>query len=181
MLLLQIVGNGYDKEMFYTDGRVKQAYRNYVYMLLHRPNTYTGIQYKDDPTIFSIELMVGPCCYRLHLCQGPKLHFWYAAEKSPQSAEGMGACLAMTAAHLICHVIGTVSDQVYLSKAFRQQPLMRFQCVQNEPHTTDLYERNRGWAPGQLVRNWIWEMAAFVKSIDGNHMVRTAKQIRFAC
>ena len=57
-LLLQIVGHGYDKEMFYTDGRVKQAYKNYVHMLLTRTNTYTGVQYKDDPTIFSIELMV---------------------------------------------------------------------------------------------------------------------------
>ena len=42
---------------------------------------------------------------------------------------------------------------------------------QNEPHTRDLYEHNRGWAPGQLVRNWLWEMAAYVKNFDGNHMV----------
>ena len=58
LLLLQIVGNGYDKEMFYTDNRVKQAYKNYVYMLLTRTNIYTGVQYKNDPTIFSVELMV---------------------------------------------------------------------------------------------------------------------------
>ncbi|CAL5219410.1 g1238 [Coccomyxa viridis] len=99
----EIVGNGYDKEMFYTDSRVKQAYKNYVYMLLTRTNSYTGVQYKNDPTIFSVELM-------------------------------------------------------------------------NEPHTTDLYERNRGWPPGQLVRNWIWEMAAYVKSVDGNHMVSTGEE-----
>lgn len=60
MLLVQIVGYGYDKEMFYTDSRVKQAYRNYVYMLLNRVNTYTGVQYKNDATIFSFELMVRP-------------------------------------------------------------------------------------------------------------------------
>jgi len=60
MLLVQIVGYGYDKEMFYTDSRVKQAYRNYVYMLLNRINTYTGVQYKNDATIFSFELMVRP-------------------------------------------------------------------------------------------------------------------------
>ncbi len=59
-LLLQIVGNGYDNEMFYTDSRVKQAYKNYVYMLLTRTNSYTGVQYKNDPTIFSVELMVWP-------------------------------------------------------------------------------------------------------------------------
>ena len=63
--LLQIVGTGYPKEMFYTDSRVKQAYRNYVHMLLTRTNTYTGVQYRDDPTIFSIELMVRPAPYTL--------------------------------------------------------------------------------------------------------------------
>lgn len=67
VLLLQIVGHGYDKEIFYTDGRVKQAYKNYIYMLLTRTNTYTGIQYKNDPTIFSVELMVRPCQYNLHI------------------------------------------------------------------------------------------------------------------
>ena len=43
--------------------------------------------------------------------------------------------------------------------------------MQNEPHTRDLYEISRGMPPGQLARNWLWEMAAFVKSVDSNHMV----------
>ena len=66
--LLQIVGTGYPKEMFYTDNRVKQAYRNYVYMLLMRINTYTGVQYRNDPTIFSFELMVCPASLQFACC-----------------------------------------------------------------------------------------------------------------
>lgn len=38
---------------FYTDERVKHAYKDYVAHLVNRINTYTGIQYKDDPYIFS--------------------------------------------------------------------------------------------------------------------------------
>lgn len=57
---VQIIGTGNAKELFYTDGRVQQAYKNYVYMLLTRTNTYTGVQYRNDPTIFSFELMVRP-------------------------------------------------------------------------------------------------------------------------
>lgn len=49
----QILGQGYDKEMFYTDPRVKQAYMDYVKLLVNRRNTLTGVPYKNDPTIFS--------------------------------------------------------------------------------------------------------------------------------
>ena len=44
-------------------------------------------------------------------------------------------------------------------------------CMQNEPHTRDLYEINRGMLPGKLARDWIYEMSAFIKGIDSNHMV----------
>ncbi len=60
---MQLIYSGAPKELFYTDYNCKQAYMNYVNMLLQRTNTYTGVQYKNDPTIFSFELMVGadPC------------------------------------------------------------------------------------------------------------------------
>ncbi|ADL52789.1 X2-like carbohydrate binding domain-containing protein [Clostridium cellulovorans] len=50
------------KDMFYTNPTIKQYYKNYVNMLLNRTNAYSGIKYKDDPTIFSWELANEPRC-----------------------------------------------------------------------------------------------------------------------
>ncbi len=38
---------------FYTDPRVKQAYKDYVAHLVNRVNVFTGVAYKDDPFIFA--------------------------------------------------------------------------------------------------------------------------------
>jgi endo-1,4-beta-mannosidase len=40
------------KDQFYTDENCRQYYKNAVSKLLNRNNTYTGVQYKDEPTIF---------------------------------------------------------------------------------------------------------------------------------
>lgn len=45
---------------FYTDERVKQAYKDYVTHLVHRVNKFTGIAYKDDPYIFAWNLANEP-------------------------------------------------------------------------------------------------------------------------
>jgi len=81
---------------FYTDETCKTMYRNYVQHFLNRVNTYTGIAYKDDPTIMIWELANEPRC---------------------------------------------------------------------ESDTT-----------GNTLYNWIVEMAAFVKSIDQNHLVSTGEE-----
>ena len=44
---------GLEKEYFYTDSRIRDAYTNYVTMLVTRKNTLTGVVYKNDPTIFA--------------------------------------------------------------------------------------------------------------------------------
>jgi mannan endo-1,4-beta-mannosidase len=88
------VGQGKDKELFYTDPGAKQAYKDYVSMLLNRVNTVTGIKYKDDSVIGFVELM-------------------------------------------------------------------------NEPHTRDNWESNNGIEPGSLVFDWLKEMSTWLKETVG--------------
>ncbi len=45
---------------FYTDERVKQAYKDYVTHLVNRVNKFTGVAYKDDPYIFAWNLANEP-------------------------------------------------------------------------------------------------------------------------
>jgi mannan endo-1,4-beta-mannosidase len=52
---------GLDKhDLFYTDPRVKEAYKGWVSHLIHRKNTLTGRLYRDEPAIFSWELANEP-------------------------------------------------------------------------------------------------------------------------
>ncbi len=81
-----------------------QAYKNYVRKLLTRVNTITGVTYKEDPTIFALELA-------------------------------------------------------------------------NEPRCTDGYERSIGITPGTIIRAWVAEMAAYIRSLDPNHMVSSSEKI----
>lgn len=45
-----------------------------------------------------------------------------------------------------------------------------------QPHTTDNYELNQGKPAGKIVGDWISEMAAYVKSLDGNHLLTTGEE-----
>lgn len=47
-------------DAFYTDERAKRLYRDYVRYVLTRENTYTGVAYRDDPTIMMWELANEP-------------------------------------------------------------------------------------------------------------------------
>lgn len=46
----------------------------------------------------------------------------------------------------------------------------------NEPHTSNRYEQNAGKPPGKIVKDWVWEMAAYVKSVDAKHLVSTGEE-----
>lgn len=68
-------------DQFYTDARIKQDYKNWVTTLLNRTNTITGVQYKNDPTVFSWELANEPRCINASLptsgtCTAATLTTW---------------------------------------------------------------------------------------------------------
>jgi mannan endo-1,4-beta-mannosidase len=54
-------------DQFYTDARIKQDYKNWITKLVNRTNTITGVQYKNDPTIFAWELANEPRCINASL------------------------------------------------------------------------------------------------------------------
>lgn len=100
---------------FYVDEDIKQAYKNWVSYLLNRENSYTGVKYKDDPTIMTWDILNEAGCY--HDASGKQvLTFQEDAENS---------CSYVT------------------------------------------------------VEAWIDEMAAFVKSIDNQHLVSIGAQGHF--
>ena len=45
---------------FYNDPIIQSWFRNYISFVLHRVNSYTGVQYRDDPTILGWELANEP-------------------------------------------------------------------------------------------------------------------------
>ncbi|XP_058076951.1 mannan endo-1,4-beta-mannosidase 1-like [Magnolia sinica] len=47
---------------FYRNAVVKGYYKNHIKTILTRINSFTGVAYKDDPTIFAWELMNEPRC-----------------------------------------------------------------------------------------------------------------------
>ena len=49
-------------DSFYTDPIIRQWYKNWIAHLLNRTNSYTGVPYKDDPTIMTWELANEPRC-----------------------------------------------------------------------------------------------------------------------
>ncbi|KAI9139557.1 glycoside hydrolase superfamily [Paraphysoderma sedebokerense] len=55
-----ILGSGKDKELFYTDKSVQEKYKWYIEQIINRNNSISGVTYKNDPTIFSWEILNEP-------------------------------------------------------------------------------------------------------------------------
>jgi mannan endo-1,4-beta-mannosidase len=52
----------HEHHQFYTDPQVTKGYKDWVAHLVHRKNSVSGAQYRDDPTIFGWELANEPRC-----------------------------------------------------------------------------------------------------------------------
>ncbi len=56
-LLTPKTGKVYEHNDFFTDDSIKNWYKYYVNTILNRRNIYTAMRYKDEPIIFSFELI----------------------------------------------------------------------------------------------------------------------------
>lgn len=54
--------NGAEPMDFYSDKKIIQQYKDHISVITNRKNTVNGIIYKNDPTIFSWNLMNEPRC-----------------------------------------------------------------------------------------------------------------------
>ena len=61
---------------FYTNETIKGWYKDYIKTLLNHENVYTGVKYKDDPTIFSWELANEPRCESDAGCENNTVVKW---------------------------------------------------------------------------------------------------------
>lgn len=59
----------------------------------------------------------------------------------------------------------------YTGLLYSEEPAIFAWELANEPRTSNSYESSRGLKPGGIIKAWISEMAAFVRSLDQNHMV----------
>jgi hypothetical protein len=61
-----------NKTRFYTDPCTRTLFQNYIAYILNRQNKFTGLRYKDDPTILAWELANEPRCQPDDACpDGP--------------------------------------------------------------------------------------------------------------
>ncbi|XP_057953814.1 mannan endo-1,4-beta-mannosidase 2 [Malania oleifera] len=56
------IGLSSSNDSFFFDPTIRQYFKNYIKTVLTRKNTITGIEYRDDPTIFAWELINEPRC-----------------------------------------------------------------------------------------------------------------------
>ena len=71
-----------NKDLFYSSACARSIYQDYVRYVLTRVNTYTGVAYRDDPTILAWELANEPRCENASRCGRGDLLYQWAGEMS---------------------------------------------------------------------------------------------------
>ncbi|BDA44582.1 probable mannan endo-1,4-beta-mannosidase 1 at N-terminal half [Coccomyxa sp. Obi] len=59
---------------------------------------------------------------------------------------------------------------------YRDDPTFFALELANEPRCNDGYEVSHGLKPGTIIRAWVAEMAAYIRSLDPNHMITTGEE-----
>ena len=78
--------------------------------------------------------------------------------------------------HILTRVNTRYKETLGYSLAYRDDPTIMSVELANEPHTQDYYEINQNKRPGDIVYWWLVEMATFVRSVDGNHLISTGEE-----
>ena len=60
--------------------------------------------------------------------------------------------------------------------SYRDDPTIMAIEVMNEPHTQDYYELNRGLPPGEIVFQFLSSIAAYIRSLDPNHLICSGEE-----
>ncbi len=74
-------------------------------------------------------------------------------------------------AHKLLTRVNTITGVTY-----KDDPTFFALELANEPRCTDGYEASIGIKPGTIIGAWVAEMAAYIRSLDPNHMVSHLKQ-----
>ena len=114
------------RRIFFTNSPAILGYTNYVQYFLNRTNHYTGVQYKNDPTIFAWEVMNEPRYQNESATEntaGTKLRAWM---------DNVGAFIKSVDTDLIENMVSEASPMGWrhalLSGHWRQRLLVPFWC-----------------------------------------------------
>ncbi|MCD6385631.1 hypothetical protein J7M23_07605, partial [Candidatus Sumerlaeota bacterium] len=134
----------------YTDPAAKRMFKEYIRYVVTRKNTYTGIRYCDDPTIFVWELANEPS-YPKHPGDPEQMKYWnrwlrkkYGTEEA-LNKEWVGSSRLKPG-----EKIGNIpipSEKEML----RDADFKEFQA--------------------QMHNDWGWELSSFIQQLDPNHLV----------
>lgn len=72
---VQWIGQNTD-DLFYTDKNAKGLFKNYVNKIVSRKNTFNGVLYANDPTIFAWEIMNEPRSGQSNMTSSAMLKSW---------------------------------------------------------------------------------------------------------